>query len=121
MRGEGIKLRGLEFVVAARAIGLSELTIVFRHILPNTLHILLVQVTICFVEAIKAEVILSFLGLGIKDGMSWGLMISETTLEILSGHFNNLIAASALMFGLVMAFNLLADALQDALDPRHVA
>jgi ABC-type dipeptide/oligopeptide/nickel transport system permease subunit len=121
VRGEVIKLRGLEFVEAARAIGLPELTILFRHILPNTLHILLVQITICFVEAIKAEVILSFLGLGIKDGMSWGLMISETTLEILSGHFNNLIAASALMFGLVMAFNLLADALQDALDPRHVA
>lgn len=121
IRGEVIKLRGLEFVEAARAIGVPELTIIFRHILPNTLHILLVQVTICFVEAIKAEVILSFLGLGIKDGMSWGMMISESTLEILSGHFNNLIAASALMFGLVMAFNLFADALQDALDPRHVA
>jgi peptide/nickel transport system permease protein len=121
IRGEVIKLRGLEFVEAARAIGVPELTIIFRHVLPNTLHILLVQVTITFIEAIKAEVILSFLGLGIKDGMSWGLMISESTLEILSGHFNNLIAASALMFGLVMAFNLFADALQDALDPRHVA
>lgn len=121
LRGEVTKLRKLEFVEAAEAIGVPDLTIIFRHVLPNTFHIVLVQFTITFVEAIKAEVVLSFLGLGIKDGMSWGLMISESTLEILAGHFNNLIAASALMFGLVMAFNLFADALQDALDPRHVS
>jgi peptide/nickel transport system permease protein len=121
IRGEVIKIRNLEFVEAARAIAVPEVTIIFRHVLPNTFHILLVQITICFVEAIKAEVILSFLGLGIKEGMSWGLMIAESTLEILAGHFNNLIAASVLMFGLVMAFNVFADALQDALDPRHVA
>lgn len=121
VRGEVIKLRGLEFVEAARAIGVPQTVIVFRHILPNTLHILLVQATLCFVDAVKAEVVLSFLGLGVKDGMSWGLMISESTLEFLAGHFNNLVAASLLMFGLVYAFNLFADALQDALDPRQVA
>jgi ABC-type dipeptide/oligopeptide/nickel transport system permease subunit len=121
VRGEVIKLRGLEFVEAARAIGVPRMAIIFRHIMPNTLHILLVQVTLCFVDAIKAEVVLSFLGLGVKDGMSWGLMISESTLEFLAGHFNNLIAASGLMFGLVFAFNMFADALQDALDPKQVA
>jgi len=121
VRGEVIKLKGLEFVEAAHAIGLSNRLIIFRHILPNTLHILLVQATISFVAAIKSEVILSFLGLGVKDGMSWGLMISESTFEVLAGFFNNFIAASVLMFGLVMAFNLLSDALQDALDPRTVS
>jgi ABC-type dipeptide/oligopeptide/nickel transport system permease subunit len=121
VRGEVIKLRGMEFVEAARAIGVPRLTIIFRHVLPNTLHILLVQMTLCFVDAIKAEVVLSFLGLGVKDGMSWGLMISESTLEFLAGHFNNLITASVLMFGLVYAFNMFADALQDALDPKQVA
>ncbi|NUP85558.1 MAG: ABC transporter permease [Burkholderiaceae bacterium] len=121
VRGEVIKLRGLEFVEAARAIGVPPVAIIFRHILPNTFHILLVQLTLCFVDAIKAEVVLSFLGLGVKDGMSWGLMISESTLEFLAGHFNNLIVASALLFGLVFAFNMLADALQDALDPKQVA
>jgi ABC-type dipeptide/oligopeptide/nickel transport system permease subunit len=121
VRGEVIKLKGLEFVEAAHAIGLSKRLIIFRHILPNTLHILLVQATISFVAAIKSEVILSFLGLGVKDGMSWGLMISESTFEVLAGFFNNFIAASVLMFGLVMAFNLLSDALQDALDPRTVS
>jgi ABC-type dipeptide/oligopeptide/nickel transport system permease subunit len=121
VRGEVIKLRGLEYVEAAHAIGVPELTIIFRHILPNTTHILLVQATITFVAAIKSEVILSFLGLGVKDGMSWGLMIAESTQEVLAGFFNNFLAASLLMFGLVMAFNMFADALQDALDPRKVA
>jgi len=120
VRGEVIKLKSLEYVEAAHAIGLSKTLIIFRHILPNTFHILLVQATISFVAAIKSEVILSFLGLGVKDGMSWGLMISESTFEVLAGFFNNFIAASVLMFGLVMAFNMFSDALQDALDPRTV-
>ena len=120
VRGEVIKLKGLEFVESAHAIGLGRGRIIFRHILPNTFHILLVQATISFVAAIKSEVILSFLGLGVKDGMSWGLMISESTFEVLAGYFNNFIAASLLMFGLVMAFNMFSDALQDALDPRTV-
>ncbi len=120
VRGEVIKLKTLEYVEAAHAIGLGRMKIIFRHILPNTFHILLVQATISFVAAIKSEVILSFLGLGVKDGMSWGLMISESTFEVLAGFFNNFIAASLLMFGLVMAFNMFSDALQDALDPRAV-
>ena len=121
VRGEVIRLRGMEFIEAARAIGVPQGTVIFRHVLPNTLHILLVQMTLCFVDAIKAEVVLSFLGLGVKDGMSWGLMIAESTLEFLAGHFNNLVAASLMMFGLVYAFNMFADALQDALDPKQVA
>jgi peptide/nickel transport system permease protein len=120
IRGEVIKLKSLEYVEAAHAIGVSRFMIIFRHILPNTFHILLVQATLSFVAAIKSEVILSFLGLGVKDGMSWGLMISESTFEVLAGFFNNFIAASVLMFGLVMAFNMFSDALQDALDPRTV-
>jgi len=120
VRGEVIKLKGQEFVESAHAIGLSRLTIIFRHILPNTFHILLVQASLSFVAAIKSEVILSFLGLGVKDGMSWGLMISESTFEVLAGFFNNFVVASVLMFGLVMAFNMFSDSLQDALDPRTV-
>ena len=121
IRGEVIKLRGQEYIEAAHAIGVPEMVIIFRHILPNTTHILLVQATITFVAAIKSEVILSFLGIGVKEGMSWGLMIAESTQEVLAGFFNNFLAASALLFGLVMAFNMFSDALQDALDPRTVA
>ena len=121
VRGEVIKLKEMEYVDAAHALGVPEYTIIFRHIIPNTSHILLVQATITFVAAIKSEVILSFLGLGVKDGMSWGLMIAESSQEVLAGFFNNFMAASVLLFGLVMAFNLFSDALQDALDPRTVA
>ena len=81
---------------------------------------MLINFSLLFIGAIKSEVILSFLGLGVKDGMSWGLMISESTFEVLAGFFNNFIVASLMMFGLVMAFNMFSDALQDALDPRSV-
>lgn len=121
VRGEVMKLKELEFVEAARAIGVPRRLIIFRHILPNTSHILLVQATIVFVSAIKSEVILSFLGLGVQDGVSWGLMISESTQEVTIGIFNNFLAASGMLFVLVMAFNLFSDALQDALDPKKVS
>lgn len=119
VRAEVMKLKTLEFVLAARAIGLPGPLILARHVLPNTPHILLVQATIAFVAAIKTEVILSFLGLGVQDGVSWGLMLAESTQEVLAGHFNNFLAASLLLFALLMGFNLLSDALQDAFDPRQ--
>jgi len=121
VRGEVIKLKNFEFVEAARAVGVPRFTIIFRHILPNTFHILLVQATIVFVGAIKSEVILSFLGLGVTDGVSWGLMIAESTQEVQAGHFSNFLTASAFMFVLVMAFNMFSDSLQDALDPKKVS
>lgn len=121
VRAEVMKIKSRDFVLSARAIGLPDVLILWRHVLPNTLHLLLVQATITFVAAIKTEVVLSFLGLGVQDGVSWGLMLAESTQEVLAGHFNNFIAASLLLFTLLMGFNLLADALQDALDPRQVS
>ena len=121
VRGEVIKLKHFEFVEAARAIGVPSFLIMFKHILPNTTHILLVQATITFVSAIKSEVILSFLGLGVKDGISWGLMIAEASQEVSAGEYNNFLAASGFLFVLVMAFNLFSDSLQDALDPKKVS
>ena len=118
VRAEVMKLRHQDFVLAARAVGLSDVRILARHVVPNTAHILLVQATIAFVAAIKTEVILSFLGIGVQDGVSWGLMLAESTQEVLAGHFANFIVASAMLFLLVLGFNLLADAMQDALDPR---
>lgn len=120
VRGEVIRIKQREFVEAARAIGLPGITVVFRHVLPNTVNILLVQSTIVFVAAIKTEVILSFLGLGIQDGVSWGLMLAESSQEVLAGHFGNFIAASVALFVMLMGFNLLADAIQDALDTRRI-
>lgn len=120
VRGEVIKIRHLEYVQAAKAIGVGPITTIFRHIMPNTFHILLVQSTIAFVGAIKSEVILTFLGLGVKDGVSWGTMLSESTRDVLRGHYGNFAAASLFLFVLVIAFNMFADALQDALDPKKV-
>jgi ABC-type dipeptide/oligopeptide/nickel transport system permease subunit len=119
VRGEVMRLKEREFVEAARAIGLPTYRILSRHVLPNTLHILLVQGSLVFVAAIKTEVILSFLGLGVQDGVSWGLMLAESTQEVLAGQFANFIAASGMLFVLLMGFNMLADAFQDAFDARE--
>jgi len=121
IRAEVMKIKSREFVLAARAIGLPDLLIILRHVLPNTVHILLVQASLAFVAAIKTEVILSFLGLGVQHGVSWGLMLAESTQEVLAGHFNNFLAASLMLFTLLLGFNLLTDALQDASDPRQLA
>ena len=120
VRGEVIKIRGLEYIQAAKAVGVGPLTIVRRHVMPNTSHILLVQSTIAFVGAIKSEVILTFLGLGIADGVSWGTMLSQSTGDVLRGHFGNFLGASGFLFILVISFNMFADALQDALDPKKI-
>lgn len=121
VRAEVLKLKSREFVLSAQAIGLPDLQILSRHLLPNTSHILLVQTSIAFVAAIKTEVILSFLGIGVHNGVSWGLMLAESTQEVLAGHFNNFLAASGMLFVLLMGFNLLTDALQDAFDPNQAA
>ena len=121
VRAEVMKLRTREFILSARAIGLPDALILARHVLPNTVHILLVQGSLAFIAAIKTEVILSFLGLGVQHGVSWGLMLAESTQEVLAGQFNNFLAASLMLFVLLMGFNLLADALQDAFDPRQAS
>lgn len=118
IRSEVTLLRQLEFVEAAQALGVQQLNILFRHIIPNTSHLIIIQATLVFVSAIKTEVILSFLGLGVKNGISWGLMISESTNDIQAGYFNNFVVASTFLFILVIGFNYFSDALQDALDPK---
>ena len=124
VRAEVMRLKGQDFIKSAQALGLPAWRIVLRHVLPNTTHILLVQATLVFVAAIKTEVILSFLGLGIHDSVSWGLMLAESTQEVIAGHFGNFLAASFFLFVLLLGLNLLSDALQDALEPglaRHRA
>lgn len=117
VRAETMRIKPQEFVKSAQAIGLPSWKIVLRHILPNTVHILLVQGTLVFVAAIKTEVILSFLGLGVRDGVSWGLMLAESTQEVIAGHFGNFLSASIFLFIFLLGLNLLSDALQDALEP----
>jgi peptide/nickel transport system permease protein len=120
VRAEVMRLREQEFVKSAVLLGLPTWRVLLRHVLPNTSHVLLAQSAIVFAAAIKAEVVLSFLGLGVQDGVSWGLMLAESTQEVLAGQFNNFWAASLPLFALLLGFNLLADALQTALDPRQL-
>ena len=120
IRGEVLKLRELEYVQAATAIGFGRMRVLLRHILPNTAHLMFINFSLLFIGAIKAEVILSFLGLGVKNEPSWGVMINQSRQEVISGFFWQIGAATGFMFLLVLAFNVVSDALQDAFDPKHV-
>ena len=119
VRAEFIKHSVREYVRAAEAIGAGTLSRMFRHILPNVSHVALVQLSIHVVSFIKAEVILSYLGLGVGvDQVSWGTMLAEAQGELILGHWWQLAAATAFMAVFVTAFSLFTDALRDALDPR---
>lgn len=120
VRGEVLKLKELEYVQAATAIGFGKLHILFKHVLPNTVHLMFINFSLLFIGAIKAEVILSFLGLGVKNEPSWGVMINQAKPEVINGFFWQIGAATFFMVILVLAFNTLSDALQDAFDPKHV-
>lgn len=119
VRAEYIKHRLREYVLAADAIGASDLRKMFVHIFPNISHVPLVQMSILVVGFIKAEVILSFLGFGVPVGVvSWGSMLNEAQNELILGKWWQMTAASVAMAVLVTAFSLFTDALRDALDPK---
>lgn len=122
IRGEAMKIKELEYVQAATAIGFGRFYILIKHILPNTTHLMFINFSLLFIGAIKGEVILTFLGLGLPlgSGASWGIMISQAKFEVVSGFFWQIGSATFFMFVLVLAFNIVSDALQDAFDPKHV-
>lgn len=120
-RAETLKHRDREYVRAARALGLSDAHILIRHIGPNLLPVVIISTTLGFSGLVLSETILSYLGLGVEDGAgSWGNMIDAARLELSREPvvWWNLAAASAALFGLVLSFNILGDALRDAVDPR---
>jgi peptide/nickel transport system permease protein len=119
VRAEFIKHRSREYVRSAEAIGASSFSRMFKHILPNVSHVVLVRMGLLVVGFIKAEVILSYLGLGVRvDQVSWGTMLAEAQSELILGYWWQLVAATAFMAVFVTAFSLMADALRDALDPK---
>ncbi len=118
-RAEFIKHSGREYVRAAEAIGASKASRMFKHILPNVSHVALVQLSMHVVAFIKYEVILSYLGLGVRvDQVSWGTMLSESQAELILGYWWQLVAVTVMMAIFVTAFSLFTDALRDALDPK---
>jgi peptide/nickel transport system permease protein len=118
IRGEFIKHKSREYVIAADSLGASHASKIFRHILPNVSHFLILNFSILFLSAIKAEVILTFLGVGIQGIPSWGTMIDDSKLELARGVWWQLTGATTAMFFIVLAFNILGDSLRDALDPK---
>lgn len=121
VRGEFIRQRDLDYVTAAQALGVPTRRVIFRHVFPNVMHLVLISFSLLFIGAIKYEVVLTFLGVGVEPGeASWGQMISQAKLELVSEPTKwwQLTAATAMLFGLVLCVNLFVDALRDALDPR---
>jgi peptide/nickel transport system permease protein len=121
LRGETLKLRELEYIQAAQAFGVADLRIIARHILPNLMHIVIIALVMDFSSLVLAEAVLSYVGIGVDPTMiSFGTMINNARMELAREPMVwwSLAAAFFFMLALVLAANLLADALRDAFDPR---
>ena len=119
VRGQVLSLREMDFVEAARSLGASDRQIIVREILPNLVAPLIVYSSLLIPANILLEAALSFLGVGVGAGTpSWGAMINEATALFPEAWWFMLFPGLALLFT-VLAFNLVGDGLQDALDPRR--
>lgn len=122
LRAETLKLREMEYVQAAEALGVKNATILMRHILPNVMHIVLIAVVLDFSSLVLAEAVLSYINIGVDPTTySWGNMINSARLEMARDPvvWWSLTAAFVFMFALVLAANLFADKVRDAFDPRR--
>ena len=119
MRGEFLKLRKMEFVLAAKVLGYSDLRIIFRHILPNALTPIFITATFGIAGAILTESTLSFLGLGVQPPTpSWGTMLNAGKDHIVD-HPMMILWPGIAIFLTVTAYNLFGDALQEVLNPKR--
>ena len=120
-RGQVLKVKTLDFVEAARALGASRLRIFLLHVLPNIIQPVLVQVSVGMAVAILAEASLSFLGLGIAPPTpSWGAMLSEARNHLFDAP--HMVVFPSVVLGItVLSFNFLGDAIRDWLDPRTIS
>ncbi len=118
VRGQTLSLRSTEFVEAARAIGVSTPRIIFSHIVPNLLGVVVVYTTVTVPGVILTESVLSFLGLGIQEPMtSWGVLIEDGT-KVMEVSPWLLLFPAAMLSLTLYCFNFIGDGLRDALDPK---
>jgi peptide/nickel transport system permease protein len=117
-RGEAMKLREMDYVAAARSLGVSHAKIITRHILPNLLHLVVITFVLLFSGLVLSEATLAWLGIGV-DG-SWGQMIAAAKDELSRDPMVwwNLLPAATALFVLLLSVNLIGDAVRDVLDPR---
>lgn len=118
VRGEVLKHKAKEYVLSARALGAGPMHIMFLEILPNVQHVTIVTASLVLLGAVKAEVILTYLGLGIQDGASWGLLIAGAAQDLTNDIWWPLAGTVTAMFLLIYALSVIGDALRDVLDPR---
>jgi len=119
VRGQVLKIRELEYVQAARALGASSLRLMARHVVPATLSAVIVQATLGMAGAIIAEASLSFLGLGVQPPTpSWGTMLDAGRSHLFDAPHLTIFPGLAIAV-LVLGFNFAGDALRDRFDPRH--
>ena len=118
VRGEVLKHKELTYVHSAKVLGISSSKIMFKHILPNIFHIIIVTFTLRFPAAVGTEVIMSYLGIGVQNEPSWGLMIESARMRLWQGMWWEMTFVTIALFLLVLSFNLLGDSLRDALDPK---
>jgi peptide/nickel transport system permease protein len=118
IRGEVMKHKERTYVRACKALGIGPFRTIFRHILPNVAHIIIITFSLRFPSAIGTEVIMSYLGIGVQGEPSWGIMIGSARLRLWHGVWWELAFTTIAIFVVVLAFNLLGDALRDMLDPR---
>ena len=117
-RGLVLQLKEREFVMASTTLGASPMRIILRHLLPNTLGIIVVGMTMMIPSVIFAEAFLSFIGLGITPpNPSWGQLIKEAS-EVFKQYPYRFIIPCIFVGLTMLCFNLLGDGLRDALDPR---
>ena len=118
VRGEVLKHKGKEYVLAARVLGAGPGRIMFGEILPNVMHVGIVTSSLVLLGAVKAEVILTYLGIGVQDGASWGLLISGAAQDLTNDIWWPLAGTVGAMFLLIYSLSVVGDSLRDALDPR---
>lgn len=120
IRGQFLALKTQEYVTAARAMGANSWRMMFRHLLPNTMALVIVEATLWLGFAILLEASLSYLGLGVQiPTPSWGNMLQDGQRDLIMGAWWMTVFPGMAIFLTVLAFNLMGDGLRDALDPRH--
>jgi peptide/nickel transport system permease protein len=121
LRAETLKVREMDYVRAATALGVKQFTIIMRHVFPNVVHIVLITVVLDFSSLVLAEAVLSYVGVGVDPtAFSWGNMINSARLDLAREPvvWWPLFSAFIFMFTLVLSANLFSDAVRDAFDPR---
>ena len=117
-RSEAMRLRERAYVQAARNLGFGPFRIIWRHVLPNLFHIVIIYFTMRFAYAVMTEVIVSYLGMGVQMEPSWGVMIADGQKRLWRGVWWEIAAATGFMFFLVLSLHVMGDFLRDALDPK---